>query len=102
MLRSRRLAADGTGLGISRLAHRPHGWGARRRFARSRRHRLGGKSAQSRRSAAQARGGPRGGLRVSSPLSVRARHGEEVREPRTRIGQRQARKDDPRMRGRTI
>ena len=35
MLRSRRLAADGQDLESVSLRHRPHGWGARRRFARS-------------------------------------------------------------------
>jgi hypothetical protein len=56
MLRGRRLTANGTGLGIRSLAHRPHGWGARDRFARSPRRRLGAKAARSRQDAAQAPG----------------------------------------------
>ena len=56
VLRSRRLTASGTGLGITSLAHMPHGWGARHRFARSPRRQSGGKAARSRQDAAQSPG----------------------------------------------
>jgi hypothetical protein len=56
VLRSRRLTANGTGLGIRSLAHMAHGWGATHRFARSPRRRLGAKAARSRQDAAPARG----------------------------------------------